>query len=101
MVTDEDNVDVKPSHIVTGPEGVSLTDTPALIVITVTTVLSQPLTDVKTSVYVPADVYVLPLIVYAPPEQKLCGLLVSIAAASPTTTVRVSVHPQLSVTVTV
>ena len=48
-----------------------------------------------------ADVYVLPLIVYEPPEQKLCGLLVTIAAASPTTTARVSVHPQLSVTVTV
>ena len=42
--------------------------------------MSWKVTEVNTSVYVPADVYVLPLIVYEPPEQKLCGLLVVIAA---------------------
>ena len=50
MVTDDDKIEVEPSHKVTGPEGVTPTDTPELIVIVVNTVLSHPLTDVKTSV---------------------------------------------------
>ena len=42
--------------MVIGPAGVILTDGPALNVITVVTVLSQPLAAVNTSVYVPAAV---------------------------------------------
>ena len=43
----------------------------------------------------------LPFIVYDPPVHILCGFVVEITTASPTTILKVSVHPQLSVTVTV
>ena len=46
FVTDDVKVLVEPLHIVTGPVGLKETDGPAPIVITVVTVLSQPLTDV-------------------------------------------------------
>ena len=65
--TDEDKIEVEPSHKLTGPVGVTLTETPELIVIVVNTVLSHPLEDVRISVQVPAEVYVLPLIIYDPP----------------------------------
>ena len=42
----------------------------------------------------------MPFIVYDPPGHILCGFVVAIAAASPTTTLNVSVQPQVSVTVT-
>ena len=63
LVVDDCKVVDTPEHNVIGPAGVMVDVTDESTVNVVVTVLSHPLTDVKTSVYVPAVVYVLDPIV--------------------------------------
>ena len=50
LVTDEDNIELNPLHIVIGPAGIRDTDKVGIIVMTVVTVLSHPFAAVNTSV---------------------------------------------------